>query len=434
MIRRDFFKFSSVTALSLGLFASSSSADEPKKSSLKTKIAILGGGFAGLSVAKFLKEFDSSLDITVIEKRALFISCPYSNTWLGGLKDINYDSLCFDYNSAVEKYGYNFLNEEISNVNIKDKTIHTSNRLVEYEYVIFALGIEYNYEDILKDVNKITKAKTLTPAGLKPGSEQLKLKKMVESTKSGNFVITVPNGSYKCPPAPYERACMIANYFKTNKIDAKVVILDSREKPAAKAKAFLEVFSTLYKDFIEYKPLCNFKDIDFDKKQITYEEFDKRELEFVKKEISYKEASIMPTNKAHTLLEKSGLALYKNGWAKLQNPSFRSVSDDSVYVIGDAQGEYKFPKSAQMAYSTSLILAKELFYRISGKKFNYKENLPGNVCYSMVSENSAIAVNHSYTFKDTFIPKAVVTPTASKEIADATKVWFEGLTSDILGV
>ncbi len=105
------------------------------------------------------------------------------------------------------------------------------------------------------------------PAALKNSSELIKLKRMITNFKGGNFILTLPKSSYKCPPAPYERACMIANYFKKNKIDGKVLIIDPRAKPASKAKVYLEVFDTIYKEYIEYYPKTLFKDIDFDKKK-----------------------------------------------------------------------------------------------------------------------------------------------------------------------
>ena len=64
------------------------------------------------------------------------------------------------------------------------------------------------------------------------------------------FLLTVPTGNYRCLPAPYERACLIGDYFKKNKIKGKIVLLDPGEKPfAPKAPGFLAAFSELYKDY-----------------------------------------------------------------------------------------------------------------------------------------------------------------------------------------
>ena len=103
---------------------------------------------------------------------------------------------------------------------------------------------------------------------------------MIEEFKGGNFILTLPSAQFKCPSAPYERACMIAHYFKKNKINAKVIIIDPRSKPASKASSFLKVYKEMYSDYIIYKNLTNFKDVDFDKKILYTEVFDKKTLEY----------------------------------------------------------------------------------------------------------------------------------------------------------
>ena len=101
MIRRDFFKYSFLTAASLS--AAHASINEPldktqTKSVVKTKIAICGGGFAGLSCAKQLKTLNPQLDVTIIEQRANFSSCPFSNVWLAEVGNVAYEDLNYEYN------------------------------------------------------------------------------------------------------------------------------------------------------------------------------------------------------------------------------------------------------------------------------------------------------------------------------------------------
>jgi len=93
-------------------------------------------------------------------------------------------------------------------------------------------------------------------------------KKRIENFKDGTFVITVPKGTYRSPPAPYERACLVANYFQKNNIKGKVAVINPREKPTTKAKGFLNAFNTLYKNTVEYRPMSNIKNIDFGEKRI----------------------------------------------------------------------------------------------------------------------------------------------------------------------
>ena len=437
MLRRNFFKVSAATAALLqtsNLLASSNKKTKTQNKAIKTTVAICGGGFAGLSAAKFLKELNPSLDVTLIEKRNSFMSCPLSNGWLGEVKGITYESLNFDYNSAVNKYGYNFINEAIIDINRDGKTIYTANNVIKYDYMIMAPGIDYNYKKLFQNDTKKAKESLLkAPPGLKPGSEHLALKRMIKNFKGGNFVLTIPHEAYKCPPAPYERACMIANYFKKNDIQGKVIIIDPRIKPGAKPKQFIKAFKEFYPNIIEYRNLTNFKDVDFNKKMISVEFFDKKEMTYKTQDILFEEASIIPPNKANNLINIAKIDTYTQGWVKLRQPTFRTLSDEDVYVIGDAQGEYPFPKSGQMANSCAYIVALELTQRLKGKSFDYKNNMPGNVCYSMVTDKKSVSITHSYTFTNK-VNVSSVTSKIDKITAQSSKTWYTGLTSDIFGL
>ncbi len=124
------------------------------------------------------------------------------------------------------------------------KRAFTSEGYIDYQYIVLAPGIDYNYASIgIKDPEMEIACAQNFPAGFKPGSEHLSIKKKLANFESGIFLTTVPTGNYRCLPAPYERACMIANYFKKNKIKGKVVLLDPGEKPfAPKAPGFLAAF------------------------------------------------------------------------------------------------------------------------------------------------------------------------------------------------
>lgn len=432
MIRRDFFKYSLISATAL---TSVNASSKPRKdNAIKTKVAICGAGFAGLSCAKQLKALNPDLDVTVIERRMNFSSCPFSNAWLGDIQDISYEDLNYEYNTAIEKYKYNFLNATIHNIDIENKIINTDQADVKYDYLVMAVGIDYNYKKLFRrDKQKARQCEVQAPAGLKPGSEHLKLKRMIKNFKGGNFVISIPSQSYKCPPAPYERACMIATYFENNNIDGKVIIIDPRVKPAAKPKMFKKAFDEIHPNFIEYKANTKFKDIDFEKNIIKTESFNKETLEFENLDIPFEAASVIPPNTANKLIKKAGLATYVDGWAKLRQPTFRSVSNEDVYIIGDSQGEYPYPKSAQMANSCAYLVAEELTNRFKGEGFKYKTYLPGNVCYSMVSNDKAVSISHLYEFTDK-VHVTSITSDIDKDTADAAKGWYFGLMEDILGI
>lgn len=430
MERRTFLRFSLITAAILfdTNIVAMPKLDEHTK---KTNILILGGGFAGISTAKYLKELNPNLNVTVVEKNNIFISCPFSNAWLGEIEGVTYDSLCFDYNSSILKYDYNFVNETILDINKKEKIVKTENSVLEYDFLVMTLGIDYNYKKLFKkDIKKIKEVALKAPAALKPGSELIKLKKMITNFKGGNFVISIPKSSYKCPPAPYERACMIANYFMKNNIEGKVILIDPRIKPASKSKIYLDVFENEYKDFIEYKPLTNFKDINFETNKIYTKSFDPKQDKYIVSEIDFEEASIIPPNRANNLYKKAKIDMYTQGWVKLKKPTYQTINDEDIYVIGDAQGEYPFPKSAQMANACAFVLAKDIDSRIKKHNFDYKINLPGNVCFSIITEKKAAWVSHNYKYEEKMLVFSE-TSTSSKENFFAAKDWYRSFTKEL---
>lgn len=428
MFRRDFLKYSAIASAALLSYPLCIQA----KQISTVNIVICGAGYAGLSVAKYLKELNQNIRITLIEKNEQFVSCPFSNAYLGEVQDVTLQTLTFDYANTMKKFEYDFINEEVLTINRKTKEVSTATHTLSYDFLILCGGIEYHYEALNLEDTLIEELKQKAPAGLKPPLEHQRLKHMIETFKGGNFIISIPSGNYKCPPAPYERACMIAHYFKTHAIEGKVILLDPREKPAAKSKEFLEVFETLYKEYIEFQGLTHFKTIDFKTKKITIEYFDKEALEYKEKNISFECANIIPPNKANNLIALANLELTKEGWAKLKEPTFQSSIDDLVYILGDAQGQYPFPKSAQMANSSALQVALEINHILLNQPFDYSNNPLGNICYSFISDTKAVSIAHTFTYEPSIQTTSMISP-IDEGIAVSAKLWYEGLTSTILG-
>jgi sulfide dehydrogenase [flavocytochrome c] flavoprotein chain len=211
------------------------------------------------------------------------------------------------------------------------------------------------------------------------------------------------------------------------------VILDPREKPAAKAKGFLEAYDTLYKDYIEYRPNSNITKIDLDKKTIFFDKFDAKEQETTKESLVFDDANIIPSNKASKLLLESGLELTAEGWGRVKAPTFRSLNDDNVYLVGDVLGEYPFPKSAQMAHSCGIILGEQIGKRLNKEDPKEGSVFPHNVCYSLVSKDSGIYVTHeAYQDVDGSVKvKTELFQDIDKKTFDSTKAWYAGITSNI---
>ena len=66
-------------------------------------MVVVGGGYGGVTVAKYLKKENPNLDVVLIEERPFFMSCPMSSHFLAGLMELT--PLCFSYNVLEVKHG-----------------------------------------------------------------------------------------------------------------------------------------------------------------------------------------------------------------------------------------------------------------------------------------------------------------------------------------
>ena len=413
--------------------------DEPKGN----RVVVIGGGFGGLTFAKRLRVLNKDAEVVLIEKRDIFISCPYSNLYLGGVDGVKFTDLTHDYYDAAATHGYTFIQAEVTAIDRKIKTIVTTKGEIGYDLLVMSPGIAYDYQKQFPswDTAKIRRASHETPGALIPGSEHLALKRMLENLEGGNVIVTVPEGKYRCPPAPYERAAMIANYIKKEDIDAKVIIIDSLPRPKTKAAAFMEAYGELYKGIVEFRGECYLEDVDFDAKQIKYRKYRNVDDEegFIET-LDYAVLNLIPLNRANPLIEMAGIETTGWGSAVLREPGFKSVTDRDIYVIGDCVS-YPYPESGQMASSMALICAEHVSDRLSGKTVDEAKKMPANVCYSMVGENpeEAIMVTHKVTYDPKTglsvkgnVPKDEKSGKyRTRAIAKGTHEWFKGIMRDM---
>ncbi len=354
------------------------------------RVVVVGGGWSGLSIAKYVKKFAPKADVVLIERRASFMSCPVSNLWLVGLVDLEF--LTHDYLQAARNNDYIFLNAMVHDVDRDSKLVFTNEGAVKYDILVLAPGIDYDYSRWTKgDVAFENRLKTEYPAGFIPGSEHLTLKNKVQDFEGGNFVLTVPGGNYRCLPAPYERACLIAWYMKKEQIPGKVILLDENPDITIKKDGFHSAFDKLYKDYIEYLPGTNIETIDLDKKRIVTE---------LGEEIDFADAALYPRVRGGKILEVAGVAkdsVFNKAEADIDPFTYQTKVDPDIYCAGDVR-PMGFSKSGNTANSEGHIVAKMIANRLNGKEAKWES--PLTVCYSAVSGDPvrAISVNAQYKY------------------------------------
>lgn len=455
--RRDLFKLAGVAAAAAILpsvaVTTASAAEVANKASGKT-VVIVGGGFGGLTMAKELKKKDKTIEVTVIEKKDIFMACPFSNTYLGGLEDVSLETLTHDFYAPASKHGYNFVQAEVTAIDKASKTVTTTSGNFAYDILVLSPGIAYDYKGQFPawSDEKISQVAQACPAALMPGSEHLALKRQLVDMDDGNVVIVPPaTGKFRCPPAPYERTSMIAHFMKSEEISGKVIVLDTKGGSFAKGAAFKESWADLYADIIDYKGFTQVIDVDTAKNEITYLEYpDAATLEegdpdeAKKHTIKYQVCNLMPNNICSPVIKMAGIETNAGGYALMDGYSFRSKSDKNIYVIGDAVS-HGIPPSGQTAIWGAKRAAGQIVTQLAGKTFDDKEGLPvaaANVCYSMVGgkPEEAIMVTHEFVADPSGVlngignvpkPKDGNGKFRSQGTGKATREWFAGVKREL---
>jgi sulfide dehydrogenase [flavocytochrome c] flavoprotein subunit len=389
------------------------------------RVVVVGGGWSGLTMAKYLKIHNPAFDVVLLDKRPEFISFPASNSWLAD--QINLDFLTHSYIDAAKAHNYQYLNTMVLGFDRASKKVFTSNGYINYDYMVLAPGIEYDYSRIgVNDPESQMRLYNDYPGGFVNSSELITIKRKLNSFKGGTFVLNVPSGEYRCTAAPYERACMAAAIFKKRRIKAKILLLDMNAEIRIKKQGFEEAFSSLYSDYIDYLPSAEIAGVDIDNKTISTE-FD---------DYQFDDAIIYPPVRASSLLEDAGIANLKTS-QKIANTDpykYHVIGDEYVYVTGDSRSQ-PFSKGGHTANSEAQYVAEVIAAHALGKEVRWRS--PQTMCFSAVDINplKAMSIITFYKFnkqnKEFEFDRTHMMEDWSTEGGQASLAWAEGMYRDM---
>jgi sulfite dehydrogenase len=344
-------------------------------------VVVVGGGFGGATVAKYLRMWsEGSVQVTLIERNPTFISCPISNLVVGGLKDMS--DITVSYDNLKSKWGVRVIQDDVLAVDTAKRTVSLAKGgNMSYDRIVLSPGVDFMYDQVPGLNNAAAQEKVVH--AWKAGSQTVTLRKQLEAMKDGGvYAISIPKAPYRCPPGPYERASLVANYFKAHKPKSKVVILDANEDIQSKKPLFLKAWNDLYKDTIEYRNNSDVKDVDV-ANTTALTEFDKFKADVL---------NIIPPHRAGNIAAKSGLYLVNNRWVSVNWLTMESTNTPGVHVIGDAVFPAPtMPKSGHMANQHGKLAAAAILNLLAGQEPNPTPVLM-NTCYSFVAEKSVIHV------------------------------------------
>jgi sulfide dehydrogenase [flavocytochrome c] flavoprotein subunit len=388
----------------------------PPQSSLTGHVVVVGGGMGGATAAKFLRLWGGqNLKVTLIEKNPSYTSNILSNLVLNGQRSLA--SLDYSYAKLAANYGVNVVQGEVSGLDPVARQISLADGTrLSYDRVILAPGIDFDAMPGLDNYDTIVHA-------WQAGPQTVRLRDQLMAMPSGgNFVMTIPAAPYRCPPGPYERACVVADYLKRNKPGSKVIILDANPAITAERATFELAFNSTHSGIVEYHPNVAISSID----PVT---------RLVQTSIGSVPASVLnpiPPHRAGRLVSAAGLANVNGRWAGVDVLSYESTAAAGIHIIGDASATTQ-PKAGHIANAEAKVCADAVIRMLSGQTPD-PSPVTNSSCYSPITASTAswlTAIYHYDPASKTM--KAYASGEASsvtRDNYDEMFDWFDNLMAD----
>ncbi len=396
------------------------------------KVVVIGGGPGGATVANRLKAANAALSVTLVEPKQKYTTCFYSNLYLGGFR--SFQSITHNY-EGIKKRGITVISDVATAVDTTAKTVTLARggAALPYDRLVIAPGIDMKFDSV---DGYSAEAAEIMPHAWQGGAQTWLLKQKLLALSDGDLVVmTVPGNPYRCPPGPYERACMIGHFLKTRKPKSKLIIFDAK-KTISKQAVFEEAFNEFYKGIIELN-LTNEID-DFAVERVDIKTGDV----FVKSGRTERAvlANIIPAQKAGAIAAIAGVT--DGDWCPVHAENFTSTKVKDVYVLGDAAIAADMPKSAFTAVSQAGVVADDILADLASKP--RVAGVYRNTCWSMVApENSAkIGGDYRPATKDgksflevhePFVSKAGESSDVRRETFNESAGWYQSLVADLYG-
>jgi sulfide dehydrogenase [flavocytochrome c] flavoprotein subunit len=388
------------------------------------RVVVVGGGFGGATAAHYLKRWAPDAEVTLVDRQPRFISCPMSNLVLTGHLTLAEISRGYD---GLQALGVHVLQGEAMAIDVAAREVRLADgRRLAYDRLVVSPGIDFMSEsvpglDAALDSGRVTHA-------WKAGAQTLALRRQLESLSDGGLVvISVPAVPFRCPPGPYERACLIAAYLKVAKPRAKLIVCDANPDIASKKALFSQAFAEHYAGRLEYRPNAALRELQPDGTA-------RFEFEDLKPEV----LNVIPPMRAGDIARQAGLVTAGGRWCGVDWLTGESLAAPYVHVLGDATlSAPGMPKSGHMANQQAKVAAAAIAQLLKGQPVNVAPVVM-NTCYSFVTPELAghVASVHQYdAARRSYQPVAGaggVSPAASALEARYARSWARNIWSDTL--
>jgi len=390
------------------------------------RVVVVGGGFGGATVARYLRAWAPQAQVTLVEPAAHFVTCPFSNHYLAGLRSWGSISHGYDGLRAAGVRVVHALAEDVDSQR-RCVRLHTGQDLY-WDRLVLSPGVDMRW-GALEGYGQA--AAELAPHAWKAGAQTLLLRRQLQAMPDGGvFVMVIPDNPFRCPPGPYERASLVAHYLRRHKPRSKLLLLDAKNN-FSKKELFLQGWKALYGGMLEWISLAH-------DGQVVRVDAHRREVETAFGALHRADVlNVIPPQKAGLIAERAGV-LDANGWAPVRADNFASRQVDGIHVLGDAALAGPIPKSGFAANNQGKVVAAALAAELAGQAA--PTAWYANTCYSLLAPGYGISVAGVYRALDgrlAELPHSVgVSPLdapAAHRAAEARHgaAWYAAISADI---
>jgi len=344
------------------------------------KVVVIGGGYGGATAARYLQLWSNgTVDVTLVEPGAAFVSCPLSNLVLGGSRQIG--DVTVSYAGLARRV--RIAPDSAVAVDADRRVVRLAGGgTLAYDRLILSPGVDLQY-DLVPGLESAPAQERVLHAW-KAGPQTVALRRQLEAMPDGGvFALSIPRAPFRCPPGPYERACQVAWYFKRAKPRSKVLILDGNEDVISKKALFLKAWNDEYRGIVEYRPNCVLTEVDVRTSTLKFETTD---------DVTGDVLNVIPPQRAGSIAGQAGVITANDRWCEVDFLSFESIRVPNIHVLGDAiQVAPLMPKSGHMANQHAKVAAAAILAALAGQPLNPAPVL-NNTCYSFITDREAVHV------------------------------------------
>jgi len=320
------------------------------------KVLVLGGGFAGVEVAIYLRK--QGIETTLVSDRDYFYIYPTS-IWIP-TGDTTKEDISIPLEQLAKKHGFEVIVDGVTSFEAKEKkvTLQSGRVIDDFEYIVVAIG-----QDKMKPKGV---ENTLSICGKPEEAVELN-KRLEELVAKGSGKIAMGFGgnpkdtsAVRGGPA-FEVLFNVHNMLKKKGLRDKfeLTFFAPMEKPGQKmGDNALKMMDKMFK-MTNINSQIGSKIINFEKDGVNFENGTKLEADLI---------MFIPAGTGHNILQNSGLPISDAGFV-VTNEYNEIDGFDGIYAIGDS-ASLMGPKWRAKQGHVAEVMAKNVAYNIYQKMQN----------------------------------------------------------------